>query len=164
MVSRYTSTSMEMTSPSTHCTSVRGTICPHQNVDIALTSYQNVVATTPAATAPTSSRNGDVVATAPNLYRNVAANVSTPELVNTIDKKPSHNPNLLSSKVRFTHVVMEIAIWMKSEVPFAVKCFDAIHYKLLRINVNNIDKLMKEIRNERLNTSPQNINELGFNQ
>ena len=134
---------MGMTSPSAHCTSVRGTICPHQNV----------VATMPTVTAPTSSRNVNIVATASTSYRNVAANVLTPELVNNIDKKQSHNPKLLSSKVRLTHIVMETAFWIKAEVPLAVKCFDAIHYKLLHINVNDIDKLMEEIRNERLNTS-----------
>ena len=41
---------------------------------------------------------------------------------------------------------------------------DAIHYKLLCINVNDIDQIIEEIRNGRLNTSLRNINELGFNQ
>ena len=50
---------------------------------------------------------------------------------------------------------------MKVKVPLAIKCFDAIHYKLLH---NNIDKLMAGIRNYCLNTSLWNISELGFNQ
>ena len=68
---------METTFPSAHCTSVRGTNRPHRNV----------VATT-TATAPTLSRNVDVVTTAPTSYQNVVANVLTPELVDPIDKKP----------------------------------------------------------------------------
>ena len=58
---------------------------------------------------------------------------------------------------------MGTALRIKDEVSLAVECFNAIHYKLLRINVNHIDKLTKEIRLERLNTSLQNIHELGFN-
>ena len=133
---------METPSPSAHCTSVRETIRPYRNSDIAHTS----------------SRNIDVVATVPTSYRNIAANVPTPDPVDTIKKKLSHNHNLLSSKVRFTHVVMETTLGIIAEVPLAVKCFDAIGYKLLRININDIDKLMKETYNENLNTSLQNIN------
>ena len=134
MSSPYTSTSIKTTTPSAQCTSVRGTIRPQQNV----------VATAPTATAPTSSRNVDVVATVPTSYQNVATNVLTPELVETIEKKPSHIHNLLSSKVRFTHVVMKTAIWMKTEISLAVECFNAIHYNLLYTNVNDIDKLMNK--------------------
>ena len=59
---------------------------------------------------------------------------------------------------------MKTALWMKdSKVTLAIECFDAIHYKLLRINVNDIDQLIKEICTSRINTSLQNINKLGFN-
>ena len=99
------------------------------------------------------------------LHINAAANVPTPRLVGTIDKKPSYKLNLLSSTVRFRHVLTEIALWMKDdEVPLAVECSDAINFKLLRIDDNNIDKLMKAIRNERLNISLRNIHDLGFYQ
>ena len=93
---------METTSSSAHYTSVRGTIHPHRNV----------VATTPTTSA-TSSRNVDVVTTAPTTYRNDAANLPAPGLVSTVDKKPSYNPNLLFSKIRFRHVLVEAALWMK---------------------------------------------------
>ena len=145
------------TSSSAHYTFVRGTIHPHQNV----------VATVPtvSATSSTSSRSVNVVTTVVTLYRNVAANVSTPRLVGTVDKKLSYNPYLLSSTVRFRHLLMEIALWMKKDkVPLAVEYFDAINYKLLRIDVNNIDKLMKAIRNGCLNIFLRNVYELGFNQ
>ena len=48
---------------------------------------------------------------------------------------------------------METVVWMKKEVPLAVEYFDAINYKLLCINVNNIDKLMKAISYGRLTVS-----------
>ena len=50
-----------------------------------------------------------------------------------------------------------------SKVPLTIECFNAIHYKLLRINANDIDQSMKEICTGRLNTSFENINDLGFN-
>ena len=71
-----------------------------------------------------SSRNGDVVTNAPTIYRNVVANVPTFKLIATIDKKSSHNPNFPSSKVRSTNGFLETALWIKAEVPLAVKCFD----------------------------------------
>ena len=52
---------------------------------------------------------------------------------------------------------------MKDEVPLAVECFNPVYYKLFCINVNNIDKLIKEICNEYLNTSLRNIHLLDFN-
>ena len=59
---------------------------------------------------------------------------------------------------------MTTAFWMKVKVSLAIECFDAIYYKLLHINVNDIDQLVKEIHTSRLNTFPQNINELGIKQ
>ena len=129
--------SSPMTFSSAHCTFIIGTIHPHRNI----------VTTVPTAFT-TSSRN---------------VNIVTPGKVGNVDKKPSFNPNLLSSRIRFRHVLIETALWMEDEVPLAVECFDAIYYKLLRINVNHIDKLTKDIRNERLNTYLRNIHELGFN-
>ena len=165
-------------SPFAHCTSVRGTTHLHRNVvptvptatsstsSRSVSRSTNVVTTVPtsSATSSTSSRSGNVVNDVPTLYLNAASSVPTPRLVHTVDKKLAYNPNLLPSTVRLRHVLMEIALWMKKEVPLVVKCFDAINYKLLRIDVNNIDKLMKEIRYGRLNVSLQNINELGFTQ
>ena len=43
-----------------------------------------------------------------------------------------------------------------------MECFDAIHYKLLRININTIDQLTKGIRTGWVDNSLQNINDLGF--
>ena len=57
---------------------------------------------------------------------------------------------------------MELALWIKEDVPLEVECFDAINYKLLRIDVTDVYKLMKAIRNGRLNVALRNINELGF--
>ena len=57
---------------------------------------------------------------------------------------------------------METVLSMKdSRVPFAFDCFDAIHYKLLKINVNDIDELIEEICTCRFNNSLRNNNELG---
>ena len=58
---------------------------------------------------------------------------------------------------------MKTALWMmNSKLPLAIERFDAIHYKLLCVNINNIDQLMKEICTGQVNISLKNIRELGF--
>ena len=128
--------------PISHYTSVKGTIHPHRNVAATVptatssTSSRsasrsaNVVTTvlTSSATSSTSSQSCNVVTAVPTSYLNAAASVPTPRLVHTVDKKLAYIPNLFPSTVRLRHVLMELALWMKKEVPLAVECFDAINY------------------------------------
>lgn len=72
--------------------------------------------------------------------------------------------DLLSPETQFTHAIMTTALWMKGDkVSLAVECYDDIHYKLSWINITNIDQLMTEIRTNRINLSPRNVHEFGFN-
>ena len=62
-------------------------------------------------------------------------------------------------------VIIRIALWMKdNKVHLAIECFDAIHYKLLPINIMNSNQLMTEIHNNRLYTFLRNVQNFTFNQ
>ena len=63
------------------------------------------------------------------------------------------------------NVIIRTALWMKGDkLPLAIKCYDAIRYKLLQINVTNSDQLMLPFNNNRLIIKLKSVHENGFKQ
>ena len=62
----------------------------------------------------------------------------------------------ISTKAQLINTIVKTSFWMKhNNVSFAVKCYDAIYYKLLWINVIYSNQLMKLIHSHRLNILQQ---------
>lgn len=59
---------------------------------------------------------------------------------------------------------MKAAFWKKdSKVPLVIDCFEVFHYKLLWINITNIDQLMKEMHTGRVSISLRSVHGSSFN-
>ena len=71
----------------------------------------------------------------------------------------------ISTTTQLTHAIMKLALGMKSgRISLAIELYDAFNFKLLLLDITDIDQLMAETHNNKLNDLLESIHQHTFHQ